>query len=134
MSTITGVIEDMLQEEKPTKSGPKTIHYIVVGGKKYAAGLYPANYGGKKNPASIGDEVVFESEFKYGENQLDYTTLQKTGASVARGAVVAAAPAVSGSGLRAHALAAASRVKHDLPDAESVIEIAKKFESYLLGE
>lgn len=132
MTTVSGKIEDMLSEEKSTKNGPKTIHYIVVGGKKYAAGLYPANYGGRANPAKIGDDVVFESEFKFGENQLDYTTLKKSGSAVAQAAVAAAAP--TGSTVRIAALQAALKVPHDLPNPGSIIDIAKQFEGYLLGE
>ena len=132
MTTITGIIEDLPHESKSIKGEQKEIHYIVVAGKKYNVGFYPANYGGKKNPASIGDEVTFQSEYKFGENKCDYTTLQKVGAAVAR-EVVAAAPAVAGSGLRVAALAAAVQVPHDLQDANSVIAIAKQFEGYLQG-
>lgn len=133
MSTVTGKIEDILQEEKSTKNGPKTIHYIVVGGKKYAAGLYPANYGGKANPAKIGDEVTFASEFKFGENQLDYTTLRKTGAAVAE-AAVKSAPVDPGMLVRKIALEAAVRVPIDLPTSEGYIDLAKSFEKYIAGE
>lgn len=136
MTTITGIIEDLPHETKSIKGEQKEIHYLVIAGKKYNVGFYPANYGGKKNPASIGDEVTFESEYKFGENKCDYTTLRKTGGAVAKGAVsnFNAAPVSSGLALRSAALNAASRVPHDLQDANSVIEIAKKFESYLQGE
>lgn len=135
MTTVSGKIEDLLSEEKQTKNGLKTIHYVVVNGKKYAAGLYPANYGGKNNPAAIGDEVTFQAEFQYGENQLDYKTLQKTGASVAAAAVKAAAPSENTAiGIRRVALECAVKSGIDLPSAEGFITTAKAYESYLLGE
>lgn len=136
MTTVSGKIEDLLSEDKKIQGELKTLHYIVVGGKKYNVGFYPANYGGKKFPAAIGDDVTFQSEFKFGENKCDYTTLQKTGAAVAREAVAKAAPPIDAAiVLRRVALECAVRTPIiDLPSAEGFITTAKVYEAYLLGE
>lgn len=133
MPTVTGKIEDLLTVSKPIKGEPKDIHYIVVNGKKYSVGFYPANYGGKKNPASIGDEVTFESKFEFGENKCDYTTLRKTGAAVAE-SVQKSAPVDNSLRIRMAALEAAVRVPIDLPSSDGYIDLAKKFEAYIAGE
>jgi len=133
MATVSGKIEDLLQVEKSIKGEMKPIHYIVVNGKKYSVGFYPANYGGKKNPAAIGDEVTFESKYEFGEHKCDYTTLRKTGAAVAQ-AAVAANPVSDGLRVRMAALEAAVKVPIDLPSSDGYIDLAKKFEVYLKGE
>ena len=133
MTTVNGTIEDLLAEEKKIQGELKTIHYMVINGKKYNVGFYPANYGGKKNPAAIGDEVTFQSEYKFGENKCDYTTLQKSGAAVAKESV-GKAPAPKGADIRMAALAAAVRTPIDLPTPDGFISTAKTYEAYLLGE
>ena len=133
MSTVTGKIEDLISEVKNIKGKDTPIHYLVLNGKKYNVGFYPANYGGKNSPAKIGDEVTFDSEFKFGENKVDYTTLRKTGTAVAE-AAVKSVPIDNSLRIRMAALEAAVKVPIDLPSSDGYIDLAKSFEKYIAGE
>ena len=130
MTTITGKIEDLLTETKKIKGEDTEIHYVVVGGKKYNNGFYPPRYG-KNDPAKVGDEVIFESEYKFGENKLDYKTFRRTGAAAAQAAMPA--PAVLDSNIRLHALNAAAR-NPQVDNPEEVVGRAQVYEAYLRGE
>jgi hypothetical protein len=132
MTQVSGKIEDIGSVSKSIKGEDKEIHFIVVGGKKYEMGFYPASYG-KNKPSAVGDEVQFDSEYKYGSNKVVYGTFKKAGSGgVALGNQ--SAPVNDGLRVRIAALHAAAQFADEGVSSEDILAVAKVFEGYLQGE
>ena len=150
------IIENITTKEVTTKFGPKPAYTVVANGERYS-------YGFKKPTFGIGDEVDFQyTEGTYGKS-VDLTSVRLIKKGTGTPTAAASAPAKGGytpaakvfpipplhgdrAIVRQNSITNATKAVNDflgsadaMPDsvgeyADTIIDIARKFEAYSCGD